>query len=132
LKNYCGNILLTAVSCQYIYNHGFRSVYRLNAHIFVVVKYRRQAINAEILNRLKEIISTRSRPKGVYADTLKKWDCELLEFNGEADYVHLLIDYKPDKPLSRLIGNIKTVSSFLIRKEFPWLAKKYFDNKPYF
>ncbi|WP_414566842.1 MULTISPECIES: IS200/IS605 family transposase, partial [unclassified Anabaena] len=59
-------------------------------------------------------------------------DCELLEFNGEADHVHLLIDYKPDKPLSTLIGNIKTVSSRLIRKEFPWLAKKYFYNQPFF
>ncbi len=52
-------------------------------------------------------------------DTLKKWDCELLEFNGEPDYVHLLIDHKPDKPLSTLIGNIKIVSSTLIPKKFP-------------
>nr|WP_308189919.1 transposase [Nostoc sp. XA010] len=50
----------------------------------LVVKYRRKAIDAEILKRLREII----------ADTLKKWDCELLEFNGEADHVHLLIDYR--------------------------------------
>jgi putative transposase len=70
--------------------------------------------------------------KEIITDTLTKWDCELLEFNGEADHVHLLIDYKPDKPLSTLIGNIKTVSSRLIRKEYPWLAKKYFYNKPYF
>jgi putative transposase len=108
-----GNIQFTAIHCQYMYNHGFRSVYKLNAHIVLVVKYRRKAINAEILNRLKEIIT----------DTFKKWDCELLEFNGvrvasrrDADHVHLLIDYKPDKPLSTLIGNIKTVSSRLIRK----------------
>ncbi|MBD2185269.1 transposase [Planktothrix sp. FACHB-1375] len=40
--------------------------------------------------------------------------------------------YKPDIPLSTLIGNLKTVSSRLIRKEYPWLAQKYFYNKPYF
>lgn len=51
-------------------------------HIVLVVKYRRKAINAEILNRLKEI----------FTDTLKKWDCELLKFNGEEDHVHLLSD----------------------------------------
>jgi putative transposase len=44
----------------------------------------------------------------------------------------VLIDYKPDKSLSTLVGNIKTVSSRLISKEYPWLAKKYFDNKPCF
>ena len=92
-----------------MYNHGFRSVYKLNAHIVLIVKYRRKAIDAEILKRLR----------GIITDTFKKWDCTLLEFNGEADHVHLLIDYKPDKPLSTLIGNIKTVSSRLIRKEFP-------------
>lgn len=97
------------MSCQYLYHNGFRSVYRLNAPIVLVVKYRQKAINTEILNRLKEIIM----------DTLKKWDCELLEFNGEPDHVHLLIDYKPDKPLSTLIGNIKIVSSTLIPKKFP-------------
>ena len=105
-----------------MYHHGFRSVYRLNAHIVLVVKYRRKAINQEILNRLREI----------FADTLLKWDCQMLEFNGESDHIHLIIDYKPDKPLSTLIGNLKTVSSRLIRKEFPILAQKYFYNKPYF
>ena len=104
------------------YHKGFRSVYRLNAHIILVVKYRRKAISEPILSRLQEI----------FKDTLHKWDCQLLEFNGESDHVHLLIDYKPDKPLSTLIGNLKTVSSRLIRKENPDLTKKYFYGKPYF
>ncbi|MGK7885468.1 MAG: IS200/IS605 family transposase [Crocosphaera sp.] len=104
------------------YHHGFRSVYRLNAHIVLVVKYRRKAITPLILSRLQEI----------FKNTLHKWDCSLLEFNGESDHVHLLIDYKPDKPLSTLIGNLKTVSSRLIRKENPELSQKYFYGKPYF
>jgi putative transposase len=104
------------------YNHGFRSVYRLTAHVVLVTKYRRKAINDEILARLKEI----------FASTLSKWESVLLDFNGESDHVHLIIDYKPDIALSKLIANLKTVSSRLIRKEFPYLAGKYFYNKPYF
>jgi putative transposase len=73
-----------------------------------------------------------TRLKEIFSETLKKWDCQLIEFNGETDHVHLLIDYKPDKPLSTLIGNLKTVSSRLIRKEYPKLSEKYFYNKPYF
>ena len=64
--------------------------------------------------------------------TLTKWESVLLDFNGESDYVHRIIDDKPDIALSKLIANLKTVSSRLIRKEFPYLAAKYFDNKPYF
>jgi len=104
------------------YNHGFRSVYRLTAHVVFVIKYRRKVINNEILARLKEI----------FVSTLTKWESTLLDFNGESDHVHLIIDYKPDIALSKLIANLKTVSSRLIRKEFPYLAARYFDNKPYF
>ncbi|MTF40465.1 IS200/IS605 family transposase [Cyanobacterium aponinum] len=104
------------------YNKGFRSVYKLTAHIVLVTKYRKKAISEKILLRLKEI----------FTETLIKWECDLVEFNGESDHVHLLIDYKPDISLSKLIANLKTVSSRLIRRDFPELASKYFDNKPYF
>jgi putative transposase len=104
------------------YNKGFRSVYKLTAHVVLVTKYRKKAISEKVLLRLKEI----------FTDTLIKWECNLVEFNGEPDHVHLLIEYKPDISLSKLIANLKTVSSRLIRRDFPELASKYFDNKPYF
>jgi putative transposase len=50
------------------YNHGFRSVYRLTAHVVFVIKYRRKVINNEILARLKEI----------FVSTLTKWESVLL------------------------------------------------------
>ena len=104
------------------YNKGYRSVYKLTAHVVFVTKYRKKAINKQILKRLEEI----------FWQTLEKWDCSLVQFNGEEDHVHLLIDYKPDVQISKLIANLKTVSSRLIRKEFPYLSPKYFYNKPYF
>ncbi len=104
------------------YHKGFRSTYKLTAQVVLVTKYRQKAINEKVLQRLKEI----------FTDTLAKWECKLVEFNGESDHVHLLIDYKPDIALSKLIANLKTVSSRLIRKDYPDLASKYFDNKPYF
>ncbi len=87
-----------------------------------VINFAWLLINDEILARLKEI----------FVSTLTKWESALLDFNGESDHVHRIIDDKPDIALSKLIANLKTVSSRLIRKEFPDLAAKYFDNKPYF
>ena len=104
-----------------MYNKGFRSVYKLTAHIVFVVKYRRKVIDSSILTRLGVI----------FKETLEKWKCSLLEFNGESDHVHLLIEYKPDICLSNLIANLKTVSSRLIRKENPDLAEKFFSGKPH-
>ncbi|GBF78869.1 transposase IS200-family protein [Aphanothece sacrum FPU1] len=104
------------------YNKGYRSVYKLTVHIVFVTKYRKKAISADILNQLKTI----------FQETLDKWECQLLEFNGEPDHVHLLVSYKPEISLSKLIANLKTVSSRLIRRDFPFLSGKYFYNKPYF
>jgi putative transposase len=104
------------------YKKGFRSVYRLTAHIVFVTKYRKKAINQDILTRLEQI----------FQETLLKWRSELLEFNGDTDYVHLIVDYRPDVEMSKLIANLKTVSSRLIRQEYSDLSQKYFDGKPYF
>ena len=104
------------------YKKGFRSVYKLTAHIVLVTKYRKKAISSQILKDLKRI----------FEQTLEKWKCELLEFNGEEDHVHLLIDFKPDICLSKLIANLKTVSSRLIRRDYPKVSEKYFYGKSYF
>jgi putative transposase len=99
-----------------LYDKGFRSVYSLTAHIVFVTKYRRKVINEAMLSRLSEI----------FQDTCIKWECKLLEFNGEVDHVHLLIRYHPQVELSKFVANLKTVSSRLIRKEFePILSQVY-------
>ncbi|MGF1490483.1 MAG: IS200/IS605 family transposase [Prochloraceae cyanobacterium] len=99
------------------YNKGFRSVYKLTAHIVFVTKYRKKAIDLTILNRLHTI----------FEETLNKWDCQLVQFDGEVDHVHLLVEFKPDIQLSKLIANLKTVSSRLIRKEYPEVSQQYFN-----
>ncbi|MGL5941165.1 MAG: IS200/IS605 family transposase [Waterburya sp.] len=64
------------------FNKGFRSVYKPTAHIVLVTKYRKKAINQERLLRLKEI----------FEQTLVKWECTLVNFNSESDHCHLIID----------------------------------------
>jgi putative transposase len=87
---------------------GFRNVYDLNIHLVLVTKYRKKVINQAMLSRLNEI----------FESTCQKWRCELVEFNGEPDHVHLLLSYPPDVEVSKLVNNLKTVSSRLIRKDF--------------
>jgi putative transposase len=83
-------------------------VFSLHFHLVLVTKYRRKAITKEMLERLRVI----------FGETLGKWRCELIEFNGETDHVHLLIQTNPAVQLSKLINNLKTVSSRLIRRDF--------------
>ena len=95
--------------------------YRLQAHLVLVTKYRRKVINKEILARLEQI----------FRDTCFKWECSVVEFNGESDHVHLLIDYNPKVQVSKFVNNLKTVSSRLIRKEFASHVDKFYF-KPVF
>jgi putative transposase len=103
------------------YNKGYHCVYSLNIHLVLVTKYRRKIINQEILKRLHEIL----------ASTCKKWNSKLTDFNGEPDHVHLVIDFPPDVEISKLVNNLKTVSSRLIRKEFADVISQIY-TKPVF
>ena len=58
----------------------------------------------------------------------KKWDVELVEFGGESDHVHLLLDMHPNAALSRFVNNLKTVTSRLLRKEFSKHLASFYDK----
>lgn len=107
-------------------NTASHSAYRLYYHIVFTVKYRHRCITAEMLQRLETILD----------DVLRKWRCRLVEFGGEADHVHLLIEAHPALDLSRLIANLKTVSARRVRQEFashlrPYFWKPCFWNSAY-
>ncbi|NEQ62997.1 MAG: IS200/IS605 family transposase [Moorea sp. SIO4A1] len=104
------------------YTKENRSVYRLTVHVVLVTKYRRKAISDQILIRLRQICS----------DTCVKWECNLVEFNGESDHIHLIIDLNPRIAPVKLIANIKTVTSRLIRQEFPEHLKRFYGDKKVF
>ena len=94
----------------------YHCVYKLTYHLVLVTKYRKKCLSNEMLNRLEEII------KKNCAD----WEIDLLEFNGEADNIHLLLEMHPNIMPSKFINNLKTVSSRLIRKEFEEELKPYY------
>ena len=48
------------------------------------------------------------------------------------EHCHLIVEFKSNVQLSKLIANLKTVSSRLIRKEYPELTVNFFYGKPYF
>lgn len=86
----------------------YHCIYKLNYHLVLVSKCRRKCFTGDMLDRLKVIIK----------ELCQKWEVELLEFNGEADHVHLLLDLHPNIMPSKFINNLKTVTSRLMRKEF--------------
>lgn len=95
-----------------------RGVSILTAHLVLVTKYRKQVMDAAVLSRMIEIVHA----------TCVKWNCEVIEVNGEGDHIHLLFGYYPQVQLSKFINNLKTVTSRLIRKEFGEQVNSYYRN----
>lgn len=87
--------------------HGRHCVFNLHIHLVFVTKYRRSVFTKAVLEDLKEI----------FASVCQDFEAELVEFDGERDHVHLLINYPPKVSVSRLVNSLKGVSSRLIRKK---------------
>ena len=102
------------------FENNNHSVFSLNYHLIMVVKYRRKVINDEISNRLKEIFEYVSKN---YNITIKEW-------NHDVDHVHVLFKAHPNSELSKFLNAYKSASSRLIKKEYPSIKEKLY--KEYF
>lgn len=101
------------------------SVFLLHYHLVLVIKYRREVINDDISNRLKDIFEKIS-PN--YNITIQEWE-------HDKNHVHVLFKAHPNSELSKFINAYKSASSRLIKKEFPQIKKKlwkeYFWSRSY-
>jgi putative transposase len=85
-----------------------KAISDLKAHLVLTTKYRKKILTGAMITRLSE----------VFTDLCEKWNCKVVEFNGEADHIHLLFQYLPQMDLSKFINNLKSVSSRRVRAEF--------------
>ena len=54
--------------------------------------------------------------------------CRLLACDGEADHVHLLVEYPPKLPVSTLVNMFKVTSSRMLRQERSDIAQRYWHK----
>jgi putative transposase len=94
---------------------GRHCVFLLHVHLVFVTKYRRHVFQARHLDRLAEI----------FASVCSDFRTNLVEFNGDSEHVHLLVEYAPTLCVTRLVNSLKGVSSRLLRQEFPELRQHY-------
>jgi putative transposase len=90
----------------------------LHVHLVFVKKYRRKVFDRDALERLQAI----------FEKVCLDFQARLVEINGEAEHVHLLIHYPPKHSVSSLVNSLKGVSSRLLRSERPDMEKRY-SNK---
>lgn len=95
--------------------HGRHCVFNLHVHLVFVTKYRRGVFTKVVIDDLQNI----------FAQVCIDFEAELVEFDGEDDHVHLLVNYPPKVSISSLVNSLKGVSSRMIRKkDYPEIKKK--------
>lgn len=99
--------------------HGRHCVFKMHVHLVFVTKYRRGVFTKEAIDDLR----------GILANVCLDFESDLIEFDGEDDHVHLLVNYPPKVAVSKLVNSLKGASSLLIRKkEYPSIKKKLWGN----
>ena len=98
---------------------GRTCVFALHVHLVFVTKYRRHVFTKPILSDLREI----------FQSVCEDFEAVLVEFDGEKDHVHLLVNYPPKVSITKLVNSLKGVSSRMIRKKnYPMISKCLWDN----
>ena len=94
---------------------GRHCVFQMHVHLVFVTKYRRGVFTKAILADLHS----------VFSNVCDNFEAELVEFDGEDDHVHLLVNYPAKVAVSHLVNSLKGVSSRMIRqKKYPSITRK--------
>lgn len=99
-----------------IYDTNKHSVFLLQYHLILVIKYRRKVIDDMICNRLKEIFENIAQKE--------QYKLKVIEFNHDKDHLHILFKAEPKSEISKFINAYKSASSRLIKQEFPQIKEK--------
>jgi putative transposase len=95
------------------YRRGRNCVFLMHVHLVFVTKRRRKVFDADALNRLHS----------VFLAVCAGFEAELVQMHGEDDHVHLLVNYPPKVAIARLVNSLKGVSSRILRRDRPDMAR---------
>jgi putative transposase len=84
-----------------IFRRERHSVTDLKAHLVCVTKYRQSVFTGESINLIEKS----------FREVAEKMNFQVLEFNGEDNHVHALIEYPPKLSISQIVNALKGVSS---------------------
>ena len=95
------------------------SVFLLQYHLVLVVKYRREVFDNSISKRAKEI----------FEYIAPNYNITLQEWNHDKNHVHILFKAHPKTEISKFINAYKSASGRLLKKEFPQIRKRLWKEK---
>ena len=87
-------------------------------HLILVVKYRRKVFDDSISYYARSI----------FEKIAPSYNISLLEWNHDVDHVHIMFKAQPNSELSKFINAYKSASSRLIKKDYPEIREKLWEE----
>lgn len=84
---------------------GRHVVFRIQAHLVFVPKYRKAVISQRVFDVLRS----------AWEQVCSDFESKLTESGWENDHVHLLVEYPPKVALAKLVNSLKGVSARRVR-----------------
>ncbi|WP_147072890.1 IS200/IS605 family transposase [Microcystis aeruginosa] len=87
------------------------SVSDLKIHLVCVTKYRSKVFTGKSLTLVEKSFKSLTLVEKSFREVAEKMNFQILEFNGESDHIHALIEYPPKLSISVMVNSLKGVSS---------------------
>lgn len=104
---------------KYSFDKGCHSVYTLQYHLVMVVKYRKEVFtNEEIIDFLK---MKNNQISETFDTTIINQECDL-------DHIHIIFKAKPTLNITKYINAMKTITSREIQRNYPEVKEKLWEG----
>ena len=100
------------------YRLGSHTKTDLKVHLIWIPKYRKKVLTGEIAHRAREVLRK----------TAMENDVEILSGKIACDHIHMFISYRPNLSISKIVQQLKGVSSHILMSEFPTIRKKFWGR----
>jgi len=103
---------------QRVLDTNQHSVYRLEYHLVMVIKYRKNIIDDKLSHYLRDMFER------IGSD----YKVRVIEWNHDSDHIHVLFRAEPKSELTKFINAYKSASSRLVKKEFPSIKRYLWED----
>jgi len=105
---------------KYDFDKGCHSVYALQYHLVMVVKYRKKVFtNEEIIDFLK---MKNKQISNTFETLILNQECD-------KDHIHIIFKAKPTLDIPKYINAMKTITSREIQRNYPEVKEKLWNKK---
>ena len=99
------------------YGRGGHSKFSMKVHLIFVVKYRKKLfVTKQLVGDVEQFMY----------DGAIKYGYRILEMETDKDHIHILLDYRPNVPVSLIVKQLKQYSTYQMWKHHEWYLKQEF------